>query len=84
MQSLFQKIGKIVSPLVVGLFDTNISQFAYLMGGPWSQLDPYTPPNDNQVFYTSHKPSQQTQPGFMFSGLPRFSRRRAYGPSPKC
>ena len=32
------------------------------MDSPSSQLDPYTPPNDYQFFYTFYKPSQQTKP----------------------
>ena len=32
------------------------------MDNPSSQLDPYTPPNNYQIFYTSYKPSQQTKP----------------------
>ena len=31
------------------------------MDGSSSQLDPYTPPNDYQIFHTSYKPSQQTK-----------------------
>ena len=27
-----------------------------------SQLDPYTPPNEHQIFYPSYKPSQQIKP----------------------
>ena len=55
-------ISKIISPLVVGLFDINIRQFPCLMDSPSSQLDPYTPPNNYQIFYASYKPSQQTKP----------------------
>ena len=53
--------GKIVSPLVVGLFDTNISQCPCLMDSPSSQLDFYTLPNDYQIFYTPYESSQQTK-----------------------
>ena len=29
------------------------------MDNPSSQLNPYIPPNDYQIFYASYKPSQQ-------------------------
>ena len=56
MQLLFQMISKIVGPLVVGLFDTNISQCSCLMDNPSSQLVPYTPPNDYKIYYSSYNP----------------------------
>jgi hypothetical protein len=53
-------ISKIVSLLIVGsFFDTNINQSSCLENGPSSQLDLYTPLNDDQIFYASYKPSQQ-------------------------
>ena len=55
-------INKIISPLIGGFFDTNISQCPCLMDGPSSQLDPYTPPKDYQIFNASSKPFQQTKP----------------------
>ena len=72
MQPLFQRlvrsyeafhqiISEIVSLLVVGLFDTNMSQSPCLMDDPSSQLDPYTPPNDYHIFYIVYIPSQQTK-----------------------
>ena len=57
-------ISKIVSPLVVGLFDNNQSQSPYLMEGPSNQLDPYTPPNDYQIFCASYKPPNKTNPNW--------------------
>jgi hypothetical protein len=42
-------IRKIINPLIVGSFDTNINQSSCLMDSPSSQLDPYTPPNDYQI-----------------------------------
>ena len=55
-------INKIISPLIGGLFDTNISQSPCLMNGASSLLDPYTPPKDYQIFNTSSKSFQQTKP----------------------
>ena len=55
-------INKNVSPLVIGLFDTNLSQSPYVIDSPSSQLDPYTPPNSYQNFYASYKISQHTKP----------------------
>ena len=69
-------ISEIVSPLIC-LSDTNISQCPCLMGGPSSQLDTYTPPDDYQIFYASYKPSQQTNPQYFylfFVGLPHFGK----------
>ena len=47
----YQMISKIIDPLIVGFFDTNICQFPYLMHSPWSQLDPCTPPNNYQILH---------------------------------
>ena len=59
VQLLLQKINKIISPLVVGLFDTNISQCPCLMDGPSSSSDPYTPPSNYQFLHASYKPSNK-------------------------
>ena len=53
-------ISMIVSPLVVDIFDTNISNSLCLMDGPWSQLDPYNAPMNYQIFFAYNKPSSQT------------------------
>ena len=50
-------ISKIVNPRVVGLFDINLSQAPCLINNPLSRLDPYTPPNDYQIFHATAKPS---------------------------
>ena len=49
-------ISKIISPLVVGLFYNNLSQSPCLIGGPLSQSDPYTPPNDYQKNCALYEP----------------------------
>jgi hypothetical protein len=54
-------ISKIVSPLVVGMFNINIRDFPCWMDSPPSQLDPYNPPNDHQILYAFYDPSQQNQ-----------------------
>ena len=59
--SYIWEIAKIVSPFVVGLFDTNISQSPGLLGSPSSQLDFHTPPMYHQIFYASYKSFQKTK-----------------------
>ena len=56
---------KIVSPLVVGLFYTNISQSPCLVDGRSNQLDPYTPSNDDQIF--SHLINPPNKPNLNWS-----------------